>query len=74
MVPLASTVMNGEVFDQIYINSGTWRPYHELTRWHPETEEFVRYDVMAYLAFFKGDENRGRAFESWCGGLGPKAG
>ena len=52
-------------------NSGTWRPYHELIRWHPETEEFVRYDVMAYLAFFKDDENQGRAFESWCGVLGP---
>ncbi len=71
MVPLASTMVNGKVLDQIYINSGAWRPYHELTRFHPETEEFVRYDVMAYVAFFKDDENRGRVFESWCGGLGP---
>ncbi|HXJ96344.1 MAG TPA: hypothetical protein VMT20_26200 [Terriglobia bacterium] len=71
MVPLASTVVNGTVLDQIYINSGAWRPYHELTRSHPEREEFVSYDIMTYLAFFKDDENRGRAFESWCGGLGP---
>jgi len=71
LVPLASTVSGGGIFDQIYINSGTWRPYHELARCHPELEQFVGYQVMTYLAFFKDGENRGRSFESWCGSLGP---
>ena len=71
LVPLASTVSGGSIFDQIYINSGTWRPYHELARCHPELEQFVGYQVMTYLAFFKDGENRGRSFESWCGSLGP---
>lgn len=70
MVPLDSTVMTDGVLDQIYINSGTWRPYHELARLHPEQEEFVRYQVMTYVAFYKDDERRGRLFETWSGTLG----
>jgi len=71
LVPLQSTAVNGGILDQIYINSGTWRPYHQLVPFHPEREEFVRYQVMVYLAFFKDGENRGRPFESWSGALGP---
>jgi UDP-2,3-diacylglucosamine pyrophosphatase LpxH len=71
LVPLASTVTGGSILDQIYINSGTWRPYHELARCHPELEQFVGYQVMTYLTFFKNGENQGRSFESWCGSLGP---
>jgi hypothetical protein len=56
--------------DQVYINSGTWHPYHELARMHPEQEEFVLYHLMAYLTFFKDDERGGRAFETWSGTLG----
>lgn len=71
LAPLASTVMGGKILDQIYVNSGTWRPYHELARCHPELEQFVGYQVMTYLVFFKDGECQGRSFESWCGSLGP---
>jgi len=70
MVPLDSTMMPDGILDQIYINSGTWRPYHELAHLDPEQEEFIRYQVMTYLAFFKDGERGGRAFEVWSGVLG----
>ena len=43
MVPLDSLVTGNNFFDQVYINSGTWRPYHWLSRIHPEQEEFVKF-------------------------------
>ncbi len=33
-------------------------------------EEFIATDVFGYLAFFQGDERKGRAFETWSGTLG----
>jgi hypothetical protein len=57
--------------DQIYINSGTWRPYHELDHIDPEAEDFARYELMTYLAFFKENERNGRAYQVWNGVLGP---
>ena len=57
---------------QVYINTGTWRPYHELTRLHPTKEEFVGYEVMSYVAFYKGDERGGRPYETWSGVLAPE--
>jgi UDP-2,3-diacylglucosamine pyrophosphatase LpxH len=69
IVPLQSVQAGGNVRNQIYINSGTWRPVHELARFHPSQKQFVGYHVMTYLAFFKGDERKGRAFESWTGAL-----
>jgi UDP-2,3-diacylglucosamine pyrophosphatase LpxH len=71
-VPLSSILTDDGVLNQIYINSGTWRPYHELARPHPEQEEFVGYQVMTYLSFFKDDERNGRLFESWSGALGDR--
>ncbi len=71
VVPLDSTINDNRPFDQVYINSGTWRPYHELARLHPEHQEFVRYQVMTYLAFYNDDERGGRPFESWSGVLAP---
>jgi len=71
-VPLASILTDEGILNQIYINSGTWRPYHELARPHPEQEEFVGYEVMTYLSFFKDDERGGRLFESWSGVLGQR--
>jgi UDP-2,3-diacylglucosamine pyrophosphatase LpxH len=56
---------------QVYFNSGTWRPYHELTRLHPTKEEFVGYEVMSYVAFYKGNERGGRPYETWSGVLAP---
>jgi len=69
IVPLQSLPQGNTVTNQIYINSGTWRPVHELARFHPGQKHFVGYHVMSYLAFFKGDERKGRAFESWTGAL-----
>ena len=69
IVPLQSMLNKGAPRNQIYINSGTWRPVHELARFHPAQKQFVGYHVMTYLAFFKGDERKGKAFESWTGAL-----
>lgn len=69
MVPPDSLVIRNAFFDQVYINSGTWRPYHQLSQVHPEHEEFVRFQLMTYLAFYKDDERGGRPFETWSGVL-----
>jgi UDP-2,3-diacylglucosamine pyrophosphatase LpxH len=69
IVPLQSIQQGNTVTNQIYINSGTWRPVHELARFHPSQKHFVGYHVMTYLSFFKGDERKGKAFESWTGAL-----
>ncbi len=52
---------------RLYLNSGTWRAVH--TRVRDASQEFGGYHVMTYLAFFKGDERKGRAYESWTGTL-----
>lgn len=69
IVPLQGIQQGSDITNQIYINSGTWRPVHELARFHPGQKQFVGYHVMTYLAFFKGDERKGRAFECWTGAL-----
>jgi hypothetical protein len=73
VVPLQSTRQGDESIDRLYINSGTWRPVHELARFHPIQNQVVRYHVMTYLAFFKDDERKCRGFESWSGALGSSA-
>ena len=70
VVPLDSATMEQGLVNQIYINSGTWRRVHELAKMNPNDEEFMGYNVMTYLAFFKDDERGGRQFESWSGCLG----
>jgi hypothetical protein len=69
IVPLQSVQRGDNVTNQVYINSGTWRPVHELAKLHPSQKQFVGYHVMTYLAFFKGNERKGRAFETWTGAL-----
>jgi hypothetical protein len=69
IVPLRSVQQGSDIANQVYINSGTWRPVHELARYHPGQKQFVGYHVMTYLTFFKGDERKGRTFESWTGAL-----
>ncbi|MCH7812714.1 MAG: hypothetical protein IID40_01710 [Planctomycetes bacterium] len=71
VVPLDSVSNGDELINQIYLNSGTWRRVHELARSNPKEQEFIDYDVMTYLAFFKEDERGGRRFESWSGVLDP---
>jgi UDP-2,3-diacylglucosamine pyrophosphatase LpxH len=71
-VPLEAGSLADGSHDKVYINSGTWRPYHELTFIHPGQEHFVSYQTMTYVAFFKGDERGGRHYEMWSGILGGK--
>lgn len=70
IVPLDVTFPGSQRFDQMYFNSGTWRRVHRLAKGHPDEQEFIAYDVMTYLAFFKGDERKGRPFACWSGALG----
>ena len=69
VVPLRAGAAEPPIPKLIYINSGTWRAVYELARHLPGNEEFVGYKVMTYVAFFKGDERKGRAFETWSGAL-----
>jgi hypothetical protein len=68
--PMDAIVIGDSLFEQLYINSGTWHTYHDLTLLHPEQQRFIGMHVMTYLAFFKEDERDGRPFESWSGSLG----
>jgi hypothetical protein len=54
---------------QFYFNSGTWRPSYRQTLAHPDRLEFLGYNTMTVLAFYAGDERRGRRFEVWNGAL-----
>jgi UDP-2,3-diacylglucosamine pyrophosphatase LpxH len=54
---------------QFYFNSGTWRPTYRQTMAHPDRLEFVGFNTLTALAFYTGDERRGRAFEVWNGAL-----
>ena len=69
IVPLRSGTIAGGTERDVYINSGTWRAVYDLSRYRPKDEEFFGYHVMTYLAFFKGDERKGKAFETWSGSL-----
>lgn len=66
----AANPKTGLLFDQVYINSGTWRAVHEMAAVNPKAEEFSGYKVMTYLVFYQGDERVGREFETWSGALG----
>jgi UDP-2,3-diacylglucosamine pyrophosphatase LpxH len=68
-VPLDSSLIKGKVFNQIYINSGTWHSYHDLTMGVSDPRKFIALHVMTYLTFFKEDERNGHPFESWSGSL-----
>jgi len=69
-VPLDASYADGYVLNQVYFNAGTWRRVHLQTQLAPSEHEFVAADVMTYLAFFQGDERKGRPYESWLGTLG----
>lgn len=68
MVPLDKTQTSQGPFDQYYYNSGTWHPLHTLVKARNDT--FIHFNVMTFIAFFKGDERKGRPFETWSGTLG----
>jgi hypothetical protein len=70
IVPLDASHAEGYVLDQVYFNAGTWRRIHRPASFAPAGQEFIANDVFSYLAFFQGDERKGRAFETWTGTLG----
>ena len=67
IVPLDSIPHAIHPTNQMYINSGTWHTYFDLAVYKPEEQKFVPYQVLTYLTFYKGDESRGRCFETWSG-------
>jgi len=67
IVPLDSYPGTQKATNQIYINSGTWHTYFDLAIHKPKEQKFVPYQVLTYLAFYKGDESGGRKFETWSG-------
>jgi UDP-2,3-diacylglucosamine pyrophosphatase LpxH len=69
-LPLDASFSEGFALNQMYFNSGTWRRVHEQTHFAPAEHEFVACDTMTYLAFFTGDERKGRPYETWSGSLG----
>ena len=69
IIPLDSYHHQGKENFQFLVNTGTWRSYYDLTRYHPEQQKFLPYQLMSYLAFFTGDERHGRRHEAWLGKL-----
>jgi UDP-2,3-diacylglucosamine pyrophosphatase LpxH len=67
IVPLDIYNKDSQLINQVYINSGTWHPYYDLTVNKPEEQEFIPYQVMSYIAFFKDGECGGKRFETWKG-------
>jgi UDP-2,3-diacylglucosamine pyrophosphatase LpxH len=67
--PLRSVHVKGRAFDQFYMNSGTWHPVHEICHSNPEKRGFIFHKTMSYLSFYKGDERKCRAYETWSGTL-----
>ena len=70
IIPLDSTLIKGDRYDQLYLNSGTWRRVHELARSNLQQQEFIGYHEMTYFTFYQGDERKGRPYEIWSGTLG----
>jgi UDP-2,3-diacylglucosamine pyrophosphatase LpxH len=70
IVTLRAASLKTRPFDQVYINSGTWRAVHEMAAADLKKPEFGGYKVMTYLVFYKGDEHGDREFEAWSGALG----
>ncbi len=54
--------------EQLYINSGTWKPVHHITK-SDDNKRFVNFAVMSYVVFYQGTERKGRSFEVWNGAL-----
>ena len=75
IVPLDASFSRSGILEQMYMNSGTWRRVHELAQANPKEEEFLSFNVLTYIGFFKNkgqpdDERAGRPFEFWSGALG----
>jgi hypothetical protein len=71
MVPMRVERRNGIFQEQIYFNSGTWRPRHHGVE---QGQGFVSTKHMSYLIFYREDEAnwrdgrpKGVSFETWDG-------
>jgi hypothetical protein len=69
VTPLRSTRRNDLPFDQMYLNAGTWRPVHEMCDTDSSEKGFIFHKTMGYLAIYREDERRGKAYETWNGTL-----
>ncbi len=69
IIPLDSYHRNGKENFQYLVNTGTWRSCYDLSRYHPEQQKFLPYQLMSYLAFFTDGERHGRRHEAWSGKL-----
>ena len=69
IIPLDAYHRYGKENYQFLVNTGTWRSCYDLTRYHPEQQKFLPYQLMSYLAFFTDGERHGRRHEAWSGKL-----
>ena len=69
IIPLDTYHRFGNENYQFLVNTGTWRSCIDLTRYHPEQQKFLPYQLMSYLAFFADGERHGRRHEAWSGKL-----
>jgi UDP-2,3-diacylglucosamine pyrophosphatase LpxH len=69
IIPLDAYHRHGKENYQFLVNTGTWRSYYDLTRYHPEQQKFLPYQLMSYLAFYQEGERHGRRHEAWLGKL-----
>jgi UDP-2,3-diacylglucosamine pyrophosphatase LpxH len=67
--PIRSLQRGALPLDQIYLNSGTWHPMHQICDTESGKKSFVYYKTMTYLGLYCGDERRCKAYESWSGTL-----
>jgi len=71
IVPLDAYGYLSDPESQIYINSGTWHSYYAIAAKNHlkihQPDEFVPYQSMTYLAFYKEGERGGKSFEAWSG-------
>ena len=68
-IPLDVYNHQGKDIYQFLVNTGTWRSYYDLSRYHPEQQKFMPLQLMSYMTFFIGDECNGRRHEAWLGKL-----
>ena len=67
--PLRTVQKDNQPFDQLYLNSGTWHPLHDLGHDQSEGRGFIFHKTMTYLSFYKDAERKGRLYETWSGTL-----
>ncbi len=72
IVPLDVYETGRDALSQVYFNSGTWHAIHDMVLRETEYPKFIPHHTMTFLAFFRGDERKGRPYETWTGGLGWK--